>query len=81
MLQDVMLDACSILCADPVLGGGPDKTLGAVLILDTARVPSQIAVDVAQMHQHITVVALQWTGAFVTGLGWAEVFCHELTCV
>ena len=58
VLQDVMLDTCSILCANPVLGGGPDKALSAVFILDTASVSSQVTVDVAQMHQDITVVAL-----------------------
>ena len=59
VLQDVMLDTCSILCADPVLGGGPDKALCTVLVLDTTCVSSQVAVDVAQMHQHVTVIALQ----------------------
>lgn len=61
VLQNVMLDTCSILGADPVLGGGPDKALSAVLILHPAGVPSQVAVDVAQMHQYVTVVALQST--------------------
>ena len=86
VLQDVMLDTCSVLCADPVLGGGPDKALGAVLILDTACVSSQVAVDIAQMHQHVTVVALQGThrhlqyraGLGWAGLGWTKVFCHEM---
>lgn len=53
-----MLDACSVLCADPVLGGGPDEALSAVLILHAACVAPEVAVDVAQMHQNITVVAL-----------------------
>ena len=46
MLQDVMLDACSVLRADPVLGGGPDKALRAVFILDPACVAPQVTVNV-----------------------------------
>ena len=62
VLQDVMLDACSILSADPVLGCGPHKALGTVFILDTACVASQVAVNVTQVHKHITVVALHNKG-------------------
>ena len=58
VLQDVMLDTCSVLCADPVLGGGPDEALSAVLILHPTCISSQVTVDVTQMHQDITVVAL-----------------------
>ena len=54
-----MLDACSILCADPVLGCGSDETLGTVFILDTTCVASQVTVDVTQVHKHVTVVPLQ----------------------
>lgn len=59
VLQNVVLDACSVLCADPVLSGGPHKPLSAVFILDTALVASQVTVDVTEMYQYITVVALQ----------------------
>ena len=62
VLQDVVLDACSILSADPVLGCGPHKALGTVFILDTACVTSQVAVNVTQVHKHITVVALHSRG-------------------
>ncbi len=62
VLQDVMLDACSILSADPVLGCGPHKALGTVFILDTACVASQVAVNVTQVHKHITGVALHNKG-------------------
>lgn len=60
MLQDVVLDACSVLCADPILGGGSDKTLSAVFIFDTACVTSQVTVDVAEVHKHVTIVPLQY---------------------
>lgn len=59
VLQNVVLDACSILCADPVLGGGPYEALSAVFILDTALVASQVTVDVTEMYQYITVIALR----------------------
>lgn len=57
-----MLDACSILSADPVLGGRPHKALGAVFILDTACVTSQVTVDVTQVHKHIAVISLHIKG-------------------
>ena len=62
VLQDVVLDACGILGAHPVLGCGPHKALGTVFVLHTASVASQVAVDVAQVHKHITVVALHDQG-------------------
>ncbi len=69
VLQDVVLDACSILCANPVLGSGPHKALGTILVLHTACVSSQVTVDVTQVHQHVTVVTLQ-----------AVAKCHVATC-
>ena len=59
VLQDVVLDACSVLSADPVLGGGPHKALSSVLILHTTRVASKVTVNVAQVDQNVTVIALQ----------------------
>ena len=59
VLQDVVLDACGILGAHPVLGCGPHKALGTVFVLHTAGVASQVAVDVTQVHKHVTVVALR----------------------
>ena len=58
VLQDVMLDACGILSPDPVLGGGPHKSLSTVFILDSTCVTSQVTVDVTQQHQDVAVVAL-----------------------
>ena len=43
----------------PVLGRGPYKALGRVLILDTCGVPTQNAVYVAELDQQVAVIALQ----------------------
>lgn len=45
--------------AHPVLGGAANKALRGVLVLDAAGVAAQLAVDAAQLHQQVRVVALR----------------------
>ena len=58
VLQDVVLDGADVRRAHPVLGRRPHEALRAVLVLDTADVPAQLAVDAAQHHQEVREVAL-----------------------
>lgn len=50
--------AVESVLAHPVLGGAAHKALRGVLILLAAGVAAQLAVDVAQLHQQVRVVAL-----------------------
>ena len=58
VLQDVVLDGADVRRAHPVLGGRPHEALRAVLVLDAADVPAQLAVDAAQHHQEVREVTL-----------------------
>ena len=58
VLQDVVLDLGRVIGADPVLRRAAHKALGAVLILLSGLVSTDLAVYIGQIHQQVTVGAL-----------------------
>ena len=71
VLQDVVLDLGRIVGANPVLCRAAHKALGAVLILLSGLVSTNLAVYIGQVYQQVTVGTLHsdWGTQLVTG-GW-----------